>query len=154
MNDPKETNLPAKGQFLVYPTEDGRTKIEVRLENETVWLTQQHMADLFQTTKQNVSLHLQNIFAERELDRGATVKESLTVQPEGGRSVQRRVEYYNLDAIISVGYRVKSAVATRFRIWATQQLREFIGQLRAKGAITHQPRATPWELVHQTIYQP
>jgi len=154
MNDPKETNLPAKGQFLVYPTEDGRTKIEVRLENETVWLTQQHMADLFQTTKQNVSLHLQNIFAERELDRGATVKESLTVQPEGGRSVQRRVEYYNLDAIISVGYRVKSAVATRFRIWATQQLREFIGQLRAKGAITHQPRATPWELVHQAIYQP
>ncbi|MFH0907382.1 MAG: virulence RhuM family protein [bacterium] len=114
------------GQFLVYPTEDGRIKIEVRLENETVWLTQQHMADLFQTTKQNVSLHLQNIFAEKELERGATVKESLTVQLEGGRSIQRRVEFYNLDAIISVGYRVKSAVATRFRIWATQKLREYI----------------------------
>ena len=126
MNDPKQPDLPAKGQFLVYPTEDGQTKIEVRLENETVWLTQQHMAALFQTTKQNVSLHLQNIFAERELEQTATVKESLTVQTEGGRSVQRRVEFYNLDAIISVGYRVKSAVATRFRIWATQKLREFI----------------------------
>lgn len=126
MSTPEKPNLPSKGQFLVYPSEDGRVKIEVRLENETVWLTQQHMADLFQTTKQNVSLHLQNIFAERELDRGATVKESLTVQPEGGRSVQRRVEFYNLDAIISVGYRVKSALATRFRIWATQKLREFI----------------------------
>jgi hypothetical protein len=126
MNASEEPNSLPKGQFLVYPTEDGRTKIEVRLENETVWLTQQHMADLFQTTKQNVSLHLQNIFAERELDRGATVKESLTVQQEGGRAVQRRVEFYNLDDIISVGYRVKSAVATRFRIWATQQLREFI----------------------------
>jgi len=172
MNDPQEPNLPAKGQFLVYSPEDGQVRIEVRLENETVWLTQQHMADLFQTTKQNVSLHLQNIFAERELERGATVKESLRVQPEGGRSVQRRVEFYNLEAIISVGYRVKSAVATRFRIWATQKVREYIGRLRAKGAITHQPRATytgrlrakgaithqpratPWELVHQIIYQP
>lgn len=126
MSKPDDTNPPPKGQFLVYPTEDGQTKIEVRLENETVWLTQQHMASLFQTTKQNVSLHLQNIFAEGELKQSATVKESLTVQTEGGRSVQRRVEFYNLDAIISVGYRVKSAVATRFRIWATQKLREFI----------------------------
>jgi len=126
MGDSDQSKLPAKGQFLVYRADDGRTKIDVRLENETVWLTQQHMADLFQTTKQNVSLHLQNIFAEQELEREATVKESLTVQQEGGRSVKRRVEYYNLDAIISVGYRVKSAIATRFRIWATQQLREFI----------------------------
>ena len=126
MSDSEQPNLPAKGQFLVYPTEDGRMKIEVRLENETVWLTQQHLAELFQTTKQNISLHLQNIFAEKELDHAATVKESLTVQQEGGRSVQRQVEYYNLDAIISVGYRIKSAVATRFRIWATQKLREYI----------------------------
>ena len=101
-------------------------KIEVRLENETVWLTQQHMADLFQTTKQNVSLHLQNIFAEKELERGATVKESLTVQREGERDVTRKVDYYNLDIIISVGYRVKSHRSTQFRIWATQRLREFI----------------------------
>ena len=112
-------------------------KIEVRLENETVWLTQQHMADLFQTTKQNVSLHLQNIFAERELDRGATVKESLTVQREGGRSVQRQVEFYNLDAIISVGYRVKSAVATPFKLNGFLTLNER-AILNHAGKISHE----------------
>jgi len=126
MNTPDDTNPPGKGQFLVYPTEDGRVKISVRLENETVWLTQQHMADLFQTTQQNVSLHLQNIYQEGELERGATHKEFLLVRREGQRQVTRAVDFYNLDAIISVGYRVKSAVATRFRIWATQKLREFI----------------------------
>ncbi len=84
------------------------------------------MAELFQTTKQNVSLHIQNIFDERELERVATVKESLTVQREGTRSVQRRVEFYNLDVIISVGYRVKSHRGTQFRMWATQRLREYI----------------------------
>jgi hypothetical protein len=118
--------VQSQGQFLVYQTEDGHAKIEVRLENETVWLTQQHMADLFQTTQQNVSFHLQNIYGEGELQPGATHKESLLVRQEGSRSVRRRVDLYNLDAIISVGYRVKSAVATRFRIWATQQLREYI----------------------------
>ena len=126
MSDSQEPNLPATGQFLVYRAEDGRVKIEVRLENETVWLTQQHMAELFQTTQQNISLHLQNIYYEGELQPEATHKESLSVRQEGERKVQRRVEFYNLDAIISVGYRVKSAVATRFRIWATQKLREFI----------------------------
>src|SRR5438552_2899395 len=105
MSASEQPNPQPKGQFLVYSPEAGHVKIEVRLENETVWLSQQQMADLFQTTKQNVSLHLRNIFAERELDCGATVKESLTVQKEGGRSVQRCVEFYNLDAIISVGYR-------------------------------------------------
>ncbi|HEV7487241.1 MAG TPA: virulence RhuM family protein [Thermoanaerobaculia bacterium] len=114
------------GQFLVYQTQDGKLKIDVRFEGETVWLTQQQMAELFQTTKQNVSLHIQNIFEEKELDRGATVKESLTVQKEGTRSVERRVDFYNLDVIISVGYRVKSLRGTQFRIWATQQLREYI----------------------------
>ena len=112
--------------LILYQTEDGRTRIQCRFENETVWLTQQHMAELFQTTKQNVSLHIQNIYEERELERGATVKESLTVQLEGKRSVQRRVEFYNLDVIISVGYRVKSLRGTQFRIWATQRLREYI----------------------------
>ncbi|MEA2325783.1 MAG: hypothetical protein QOE68_742, partial [Thermoanaerobaculia bacterium] len=106
--------------------QDGKLKIDVRFEGETVWLTQQQMAELFQTTKQNVSLHVQNIFEEKELDRGATVKESLTVQKEGTRSVERRVDFYNLDVIISVGYRVKSLRGTQFRIWATQQLREYI----------------------------
>jgi len=113
-------------QFLVYQTEDGKLKIDVRFEGETVWLTQQQMAELFQTTKQNISLHIQNIYDEQELERDATVKESLTVQQEGSRSVRRKLEFYNLDVIISAGYRIKSAVATRFRIWATQQLREYI----------------------------
>ena len=122
---PKST-APGTGQFLVYPAEDGRVKIEVRLENETVWLSQQQLADLFQTTQQNISLHLQNIYEEEELERNATHKEYLSVQHEGDRQVKRRLDFYNLDAIISVGYRVKSAVATRFRIWATQQLREYI----------------------------
>jgi len=113
-------------EIILYQPEDGRTRIQCRFENETVWLTQQHMAELFQTTKQNVSLHIKNIYEERELERGATVKESLTVQLEGKRSVQRRVEFYNLDVIISVGYRVKSLRGTQFRIWATQRLREYI----------------------------
>ena len=126
MSAPEEPTPQPKGQILVYPSEDGRVKIEVRLENETVWLTQLHMAELYQTTQQNISLHLQNIYEEGELQRGATHKDSLSVRQEGGRSVQRRVEFYNLDAIISVGYRVKSAVATRFRIWATQRLREYL----------------------------
>jgi hypothetical protein len=113
-------------EFLLYRTEDGRTRLEVRLENETVWLTQNQMAELFQTTKQNISLHIRNLFAERELDRAATVKEYLTVQQEGRRQVTRTVEHYNLDVIISVGYRVKSHRGTQFRIWATQRLREYI----------------------------
>ena len=117
---------PPGGQFLVYRSEDGKLKLEVRFEGETVWLTQQQMAELFQTSKQNVSLHINNLFEERELERGATVKDSLTVQPEGTRSVQRRVEFYNLDVIISVGYRVKSLRGTQFRQWATQRLREYI----------------------------
>jgi hypothetical protein len=117
---------PAKGQFLVYSTEDGRTKIDVRLEGETVWLSQRHMAALFQTTQQNISLHLRNIYKEGELEIGATHKDSLSARNEGARAIQRTVDLYNLDAVISVGYRVKSAVATRFRIWATQQLREYI----------------------------
>ena len=111
------------GQFLVYATEDGRTKIDVRLENETVWLSQQHLAELFQTSKQTVGQHLKNIFKERELSEISVVKNFFTTAADGK---EYRTNYYNLDAIISVGYRVKSAVATRFRIWATQQLREFI----------------------------
>lgn len=122
----EELSSPAEGQFLVYQAENGKLKIDVRFEGETVWLTQGQMAELFQTTQQNVSLHLQNVYAEGELEREATHKESLLVRQEGVRSVQRRVDVYNLDVIISVGYRVKSAVATRFRMWATQRLREYI----------------------------
>jgi len=126
MRENPETPPPPGGQFLVYQAEDGKLKIDVRMEGETVWLTQQQLAELFQTTQQNVSLHLSNIFEEGELERGATHKEFLSVRQEGRRSVQRRVDFYKLDAIISVGYRIKSAVATRFRIWATQRLQEFI----------------------------
>jgi hypothetical protein len=117
---------PAKGQFLVYQAENGKLKLDVRFEDESVWLTQQLMADLFQTTKQNISLHIQNIYEEGELEQEATVKKYLTVRSEGNRQVKRLLDYYNLDMIISVGYRIKSHVATRFRIWATQNLTEFI----------------------------
>jgi hypothetical protein len=122
----KKKTMPENSQFLVYQAEDGQIKIDVRLEQETVWLTQQQMAELFQTTKQNISLHIQNIYKEGELAPGATVKKYLTVRSEGLRDVKRLLDHYNLDMIISVGYRVKSHVATRFRIWATQTLREFI----------------------------
>ena len=120
------SNLPQKSQFLIYQSEDGVIKIDVRFERETVWLTQQVMAQLFQTTQQNISLHLQHIYNEGELTPEATHKEYLLVRREGDRDVRRGVDYYNLDAIISVGYRVKSRVATQFRIWATQHLREYI----------------------------
>ncbi|MEO0248250.1 MAG: RhuM family protein, partial [candidate division WOR-3 bacterium] len=123
------TDLPAtppRSELMIYQTEDGRTRIQVRLEDETVWLTQADMAQLFQTTPQNITLHLKNIFQEGELDEAATCKDFLQVQTEGGRQVERSRKFYNLDAIISVGYRIKSHVATRFRQWATQRLREYI----------------------------
>lgn len=123
------TKLPIKqprSELLIYQTEDGRTRIQVRLEHETVWLTQADMAQLFQNTPQNITLHLKNIFQEGELNERATCKDFLQIQVEGGRQVHRSRKFYNLDAIISVGYRIKSHVATRFRQWATQRLREYI----------------------------
>ena len=116
----------ADSEILLYQTEDGQTKIDVRLEDETVWLSQVQMAELFQTTKQNISLHINNIFDEGELQEISTVKDYLTVQTEGKREVQRNLKIYNLDVIISVGYRVKSHRGTQFRIWATTQLREYL----------------------------
>lgn len=113
-------------KIVIYQTEDGKTQLDVKLENETVWLTQAQMTELFQTTKQNISLHINNIFKERELDSKATVKEYLTVQHEGKRTVRRKVKYYDLDVIISVGYRVKSIRGTRFRQWATSVLRDYL----------------------------
>ena len=115
-----------ENEIIIYQTQDGQTKIDVRLENETVWLTQNQMAELFQTTKQNVSLHIKNIFEEGELSENSTVKDYLTVQQEGNRKVSRNVSHYNLDVIISVGYRVKSLRGTQFRIWATQVLKEYM----------------------------
>ena len=110
MSDSAESNPPAKGQFLVYRTDDGQLKIDVRLEGETAWLTQAHMAELFQTTIPNVSMHLRNVHAEGELQAAATVKEFLIVRQEGNRQVSRTVEHYNLDAIIS------AIVAPSFRL--------------------------------------
>lgn len=122
MNDTEKN----AGEIILYQSQDGETKIEVHLEDESVWLTQQQLATLLQTSKQNISLHVQNIYAEGELDEKATVKKILTVRFEGQREVKRTLDYYNLDMIISVGYRVKSHVATRFRQWATRQLREYL----------------------------
>lgn len=120
--------LPQKpdSQILIYRSESGETKIEVRLQDETVWLTQRGMAELFQTSVPNINLHLGNIFEEGELDPGATIKDFLIVQKEGSREVSRTSKFYNLDAIISVGYRIKSRTATRFRQWATQRLKEYL----------------------------
>jgi len=113
-------------EIIIYQTEDGRAKIDVRLEDETVWLTQAQIAELFQTSKQNISLHISNAFKEGELDPSATVKEYLTVQNEGEREVARSVKHYNLEAIIAVGYRVKSVSGTQFRQWATAVLGEYL----------------------------
>lgn len=118
--------MEAKDQIIIYQTTDGTTSIEVKLENDTIWLTQAHMQELFSQTKQNISLHINNIFKENELTKSATVKESLTVQKEGTRTVKRKLEFYSLDVIISVGYRVKSQRGTQFRIWANQVLKEYL----------------------------
>ena len=113
-------------EIILYQSNELPERIEVRIEDETVWLTQQQMATLFMQTKQNISLHINNCFKENELEKSSTVKESLTVQKEGNRSVNRKIEYYNLDVIISVGYRVKSKQGTQFRIWATSVLRDYL----------------------------
>jgi len=115
-----------QSEIVIYQSDDGRIRLETRLENETLWMTQSQMADLFQTTQQNISLHIQNIYEEGELNADATHKKSLWVRQEGNRQVERELDTYNLDVVISVGYRVKSVIATRFRIWATQQLKEYI----------------------------
>ena len=112
-----------QSEFILYQTEDGGTRVQCRFENETVWLTQQQMAELFQTTKQNVGQHLKSLFAEGELVQDSVVKESFTTAADGKNYATR---FYNLDVIISVGYRVKSLRGTQFRIWATQRLREYI----------------------------
>ena len=113
-------------QIIIYNTEDGQAKLEVKLENETVWLSQKQMAELFDCTPENVIIHLQNVYNCGELSEDATTKESLVVQKEGNRTVNRPVKIFNLDAIISVGYRVNSLRGTQFRIWATQKLKDYI----------------------------
>ena len=117
--------MQESNEIILYQPEEA-IKLEVRLEDETVWLTQAQMAELFQTSKQNISLHTHNVFKEKELDESATVKYSLTVQQEGTRKVKRQIAYYNLDVIISVGYRVKSQRGVEFRQWATRVLKDYL----------------------------
>lgn len=115
-----------RGEIIIYQTEDGLTKINVNLQNETVWLSLDQMAELFQRDKSTISRHIKNIFIEGELVRESTVANFATVQNEGDRQVERNIEYYNLDVIISVGYGVKSLRGTQFRIWANSVLKEYI----------------------------
>jgi hypothetical protein len=122
MSDLGET----KNNFILYQTQGGEVSLSVLLNDETIWLTQRMLAELFQTTPQNITMHLKNIFDEGELNEEATCKDFLQVQQEGNRNVSRSSKFYNLDAVISVGYRINSAKATQFRIWATQTLKEFI----------------------------
>ena len=121
-----EEKVPNQGEVIIYQTEDGNTKINVRFENETVWLTQAQLVELYQSSKANISEHIKHIYAEGELEEQATVRKFRTVQVEGGREVARIVAHYNLDMIISLGYRVKSLIATQFRRWATERLKEYI----------------------------
>jgi len=118
----------AKGdtEFLLYQTEDGRSRVECRFVDNSLWLSQAQIVELFQSSKQNISLHVKNVLAEGELQAAATVKEYLTVQTEGARTVRRKVQLYNLDMILAVGYRVKSPRGTQFRRWATERLGEYL----------------------------
>jgi hypothetical protein len=124
----KELTMEDKSEVVIYKTKDGETKLEVNLQEDTVWLFLNQMVELFQRDKSVVSRHVRNIFTEGELDQNSTVAKFATVQREGGRTIKRDIEYYNLDVIISVGYRVKSQRGTQFRIWATNVLRDHLVQ--------------------------
>lgn len=136
-----------ENKIEIYKTTDNQTAVDVRFEADTVWLSQQQMAMLFDQTKQNISLHINNCFKEGELDKKATVKKYLTVQSEGQRSVGRHIEYYNLDVIISVGYRVKSQRGTQFRQWATQRLKDYLVQ----GYAINEKRLTEKHMQVETL---
>ena len=126
MDKLKPVSPKDKGEIVIYQAEDGDTKIDVRFVDETVWLTQQQMADLFQSSRTNIVEHIQHIYEERELDEASTCRKFRQVRTEGSRQVTREIPYYNLDMIISLGYRVKSMIATHFRRWATERLKEYM----------------------------
>jgi len=113
-------------EIIIYQSKDGLTKVDVQMDGDTIWVSQAQLAELFGVTSQNITIHLKNIFSDGELDENRTCKESLQVQKEGDREVQRKIKMYNLDVVISVGYRINSNIATNFRIWATTRLREYI----------------------------
>ena len=121
----EEKNKP-ESSILIYTTDDGLAKIEVKMQEETVWLTQQQMADLFQTSRTNVVEHIKHIYEEGELEENSTCRKFRQVRKEGNREVTREIPYYNLDMIISLGYRIKSIIATNFRRWATERLKEYM----------------------------
>lgn len=140
--------VPNQNSFILYTTPEGAVKLNVLLLDETIWLTQKAMGILFDTTPQNITIHLKNIFESGELEEEATCKEFLQVQMEGGREVSRKQKMYNLDVIISVGYRVNSAKATQFRIWATKTLKEYI----IKGFVLDDNRLKQGEAVFGKDY--
>ena len=113
-----------QGEIIIYQAEEGNTRIDVSFVDETVWLTQQQMAELFQSSRSNVVEHIQHIYEERELDEASTCRNFRQVRKEGNRTVTREMPYYNLDMIISLGYRIKSRIATQFRRWATERLKD------------------------------
>ena len=119
-------NVENNGDIIIYQSEDGITKINVNLQDETVWLSQQQLVELYHTSRTNVVEHIKNIYNEGELVESLTCRNFRQVRIEGNRNVNRSIPYYNLDMIISLGYRIKSSVATRFRIWATQRLKEYM----------------------------
>lgn len=129
-------NFPSKGAIEIYKSSDGKTQLEVKLEDETVWLNLNQISSLLQKDKSVISRHINNIFREGELDKSSTVAKFATVQKEGKRVIERQIEYYNLDVIISVGYRVKSIRGTQFRIWANSVLKEYL----IKGYVLNEKR--------------
>ncbi len=138
-------------QIAIYQTSDGQTHIDVRFQDETVWLSQAQMAVLFQVKPQNITMHLKNIFSEQELSESATCKDFLQVQQEGGRDVKRQRKHYSLDAVISVGYRVNSSRATQFRIWATQTLKQHLLEGYSVNQKRLQQRGVEFEQVLQLL---
>ena len=126
MENKRDTSKSVESEIIIYQTDDGHTKIDVKFQDETVWLSQQQMADLFQTSRTNIVEHIKHIYAEDELDEVSTWRKFRQVRTEGNRKVSRELPYYNLDMIISLGYRVKSKIATNFRRWATERLQEYM----------------------------
>lgn len=131
-----ENDNKDRGEILFYQTDEGNTKVEIRLENYTVWTTQAGIAELYGTSSQNITMHIKSIYSEHELDEEATCKHYLQVQKEGKREVRRNIRHYNLEVILAVGYRVRSSRGTQFRKWATERLKEYL----VKGFVMNDER--------------
>lgn len=140
-------------QIEIFTTQDGQAQLRVALEKDTVWLTQAQLAELFNVSPQNITMHFKKIYAEQELNEESTCKDFLQVQPEGGREVGRTRKHYNLDAIISVGYRINSSRATQFRIWATQTLKQHLVQGYTLNQKRLQERGIEFEQVVSLLSQ-